>query len=175
LSFQPPSNWRNNISNRKEINMNGILFRAARTAAERAIEMARQLTEACTITTGLEIQDDTGRWHPATPEDLMPSGDGSWRTARLAEPPYLAKRYRSVRLVRRWIRTLYLIFWAAKNEGSGVRYWIETLYITFLFWRHLRNNRPGLFVSSPHARKWFKGEHEAILRENEIDDEVLPK
>jgi hypothetical protein len=59
--------------------------------------------------TGFEIQDDTGRWRPATFEDLMPSGDGLWRRIRVAEPPSLAKRYWLVRSVRRWIQTLYLI------------------------------------------------------------------
>jgi hypothetical protein len=57
--------------------------------------------------TGFEIQDDTGRWRPATPEDLMPSGE--WRRIRVAEPPSLAKRYWLVRRVRHWIQTLNLI------------------------------------------------------------------
>ena len=66
-------------------------------------------SEARTMMTGFEIQDDTGRWRPATPEDLMPSGDGLWRTIRVAEPPRLAKRYRIVRSVRRWLQTLNLL------------------------------------------------------------------
>jgi len=69
--------------------------------------------------TGFEIQDDTGRWHPATPEDVMPSSDGLWRRIRVAEPSSLAKRYWLVRRVRHWIQSLYLIVWFARATMSA--------------------------------------------------------
>jgi hypothetical protein len=88
--------------------MNDDLFRTARTAARRL--------RVSMLATGFEIQDDTARWCPAAPEDLMAKGDGLWLTIRVAEPSNLAKRYWLVRSVRRWIQTLNLIVRFARRH-----------------------------------------------------------